>query len=300
MIGIFLALANVNRLGDTAQWRRALSTLPELGGYLGAMENGLSFGALEGDSGVGTLGGSQDQTAIFCAEPNHIVDFGWMPVRRLGAYALPDTHCFVVASSGVVAEKSAGARDQYNRASLLVKELLALWNATTGRSDASLAAAVESGTGAPDALRAMIPANATERFSAGSLRQRLDQFLLETYTLIPAAATAFAAQDWPTLGTVTARSQQAAESWLGNQVPETMALVRFARERGAIAASAFGAGFGGSVWALIERAQAPDFIERWSDAYRRAFFAQGVLETFFQTDAGPAAMHWSDDDALTR
>ncbi len=300
MIGIFLALARVNRLAETPEWQQALSSRPELGGYLGAMENGLSFGALEGDLGVGTLGGSQDQTAIFCAEPHRIVDFGWMPVRRLGSYALPGTHCFVVASSGVVAEKSAGARDLYNRASLLVKELVSLWNTATLRHDASLAAAVESGPGAPDALRAMILSDASARFSAESLRMRLDQFLLETYTLIPAAANAFAAQDWSALGTVTARSQQAAESWLGNQVPETMALVRFAREHGAIAASAFGAGFGGSVWALVERAQATAFMERWSDAYRRAFFAQGVLETFFSTDAGPAAMHWSDDDALTR
>ncbi len=300
MVAVFLALAGVNRLAQTPQWQQSLSSRPELGGYLGAMENGLSFGTLEGDLGVGTLGGSQDQTAIFCAEPNRIVDFGWMPVRRLGSYALPDTHCFVVASSGVVAEKSAGAREKYNTASLLVKELVSLWNTTTLRRDASLAAAAESDAGAPDALRAMIQPNASERFSAESLRMRLDQFLLETYTLIPAAANAFAAEDWSALGTVTARSQQAAESWLGNQVPETMALVRFARERGAIAASAFGAGFGGSVWALVERAQATAFTEQWSDAYRRAFFAQGVLETFFSTDAGPAAMQWSDDDAVTR
>ncbi len=299
MIGIFLAITSVNRLSETPQWRQSLATLPERGGYLGAMENGLSFGALEGDLGVGTLGGSQDQTAIFCAEANHIVDFGWMPVRRLGAYALPDTHCFVVASSGVVAEKSAGAREQYNRASLLVRHLLAAWNTATNRSDLSLAAAMETDADAPDALRAMLPSSATPRFSGEALRQRLDQFLLETYTLIPAAATAFAEHDWPTLGAVTARSQQAAESWLGNQVPETMALVRFARERGAVAASAFGAGFGGSVWALVERAHATEFTEQWSEAYRRAFFAGGARETFFPTDAGPAAMHWSDDDAVT-
>ena len=300
MIGVFLALAHVNRLSETPQWTQSLSSLPELGGYLGAMENGLSFGTLEGDRGVGTLGGSQDQTAIFCAEPNRIVDFGWMPVRRIGSYALPETHCFVVASSGIVAEKSAGARDQYNRASLLVRELLSMWNAATGRGDGSLAAAVESDAGAPDALRAMIATNASDRFGAEALRMRLDQFLLETYTLIPAAADAFAAADWSALGAVTARSQQAAESWLGNQVPETMALVRFARERGAIAASAFGAGFGGSVWAVIERAHALAFMEQWSDGYLRAFNEHDALAAFFTTDAGPAAMLWSDDDGVTR
>ncbi len=47
------------------------------------------------------------------------------------------------------------------------------------------------------------------------------------------------------------RSQEAAERWLGNQIPETIALARLARHVGATAASAFGAGFGGSVWALV-------------------------------------------------
>ena len=39
---------------------------------------------------------------------------------------------------------------------------------------------------------------------------------------------------------------------LGNQVPETIALARAALAHGAFAACSFGAGFGGSVWALVE------------------------------------------------
>ena len=47
-----------------------------------------------------------------------------------------------------------------------------------------------------------------------------------------------------------------------------MALARAAREHGALAASSFGAGFGGSVWALVERAAAEDFATRWhQDAF---------------------------------
>ena len=57
-------------------------------------------------------------------------------------------------------------------------------------------------------------------------------------------------------GDLVDRSQQLAERRLGNQVPETIELARSARELGARAASAFGAGFGGSVWALVSRADA--------------------------------------------
>jgi galactokinase len=295
MISVFSALMIVNRLPGTEAWRTLLAQPTQLAGYLGAMEHGGSFGTLTGDSGVGTLGGSQDQTAIMCAERGHIVDFGWMPVARLGAYALPDTHCFVVGSSGVVAEKSAGAREQYNRASLMVRHLVAAWNAATGRRDISLASAMLSDQAAPDEMRDMLDRIATPSFSADALRARLDQFLLETYTLIPAAALAFDSCDWATLRDVTAHSQRAAEEWLGNQVPETMALVRQAQTHGAIAASAFGAGFGGSVWALVERERAEAFSDAWADAYCAQFPAAGARAMFFSTSAGPGAMQWIND-----
>lgn len=294
MIATFLALAAANRLDETPVWHDVLPDRIALGGYLGAMEHGGSFGPLVGDAGVGTLGGSQDQTAIFCAAPDRIVDFGWMPVRQLGSYALPRSKCFVIGASGVIAEKSAGARELYNRASLMVRHLLAAWNTETGRTDRSLAAAAESGAGAAEVLRDIERAHATAQYDAAALRRRLDQFLLETYTLIPAAAAAFEAQDWAAVGAVTARSHQAADEGLGNQVPETNALVRLARAHGATAASAFGAGFGGSVWALVDADDAPAFTEAWAAAYRAQFPEPGTRAMFFSTAAGPAATLWRD------
>ena len=296
MIGVFAALARVNGLASTPNWRASLSTLPELGGYMGAMENGLTYGALAGDSGVGTLGGSQDQTAIFCAERGHVVDFSWMPVRKLGSHMLPDSLRFVVASSGVVAAKSAGAREQYNRASLLVRQLLASWNASTSNVEHSLAAAMQSRVDAPDQLRAIIAETGSDHFSVEALRNRLDQFLLETYTLIPAAADALDRRDWTLLGDVTAQSQRAAEELLGNQVPETVALVADAQALGAIAASAFGAGFGGSVWALVQDGDSDAFAHAWCDAYSRRFPESAAHAMFFPTAAGPASVTWSDEE----
>jgi galactokinase len=299
MISVFLAIAAVNRLQDTAIWQASLGSRTDLAGYLGAMEMGGPYRDLAGLPGVGTLGGCQDQTAIFCAEPGRVVDFRWMPIRHVGAYALPASCRFVIGHCGIVAEKSAGARERYNRVSLMVRHLLSSWNAHTGRTDRSLAAAAESSADAHAALRAMLPSMTTSAFTAAALRHRLDQFLLETYTLLPAAAAAFAAGDWRSVGEVTARSQHAAEVMLGNQIPETIGLVRLAKEQGAIAASAFGAGFGGSVWALLPGAVSDDaagaFSVRWAAAYREQFPAAAARAMFFPTGAGPAAMQWPDD-----
>ena len=299
MVSIFLSIAAVNRLDATAIWHASITSREDLAAYLGAMEMGGPFHELAGLEGVGTLGGSQDQTAILCAEPAHVVDYRWMPVRRVGAYPLPAAYRFVIANCGIVAEKSAGARERYNRVSLMVRHLLASWNAHTGRTDGSLAAAMESATDAPEHLRAMMPSIATTSFTAQALCMRLDQFLLETYTLIPAAAQAFATHDWPALSKLTARSQRAAEEWLGNQIPETIGLVQLAMAQGAIAASAFGAGFGGSVWALVPASAleggAEAFPARWEAAYRQRFPVAAQRAMFFSTAAGPAARHWTDD-----
>jgi galactokinase len=82
---------------------------------------------------------------------------------------------------------------------------------------------------------------------------------------------------------------------LCNQVPETIALVRTAREHGACAASAFGAGFGGSVWALVDRTDALAFLDRWQNAYRLMCPGVSARSRFFLTRPGPAVVRLSAD-----
>ncbi|HKV50059.1 MAG TPA: hypothetical protein VJO52_02565, partial [Gemmatimonadaceae bacterium] len=95
--------------------------------------------------------------------------------------------------------------------------------------------------------------------------------------------------DLAAFGALVARSQAAAEGALHNQIPETVALVQQARALGATAASAFGAGFGGSVWALVDAAQADDFCRRWARDYGAAFPAASSRAEFFVTRSGPPA-----------
>jgi galactokinase len=112
---------------------------------------------------------------------------------------------------------------------------------------------------------------------------RREHFLAED-ARVPLAADAFARADARAIRELAAESQADAERLLGNQVPQTRALVDFAREHGAIAASGFGAGWGGSVWALVETEQAARFVARWLGAYRRVH-PQLMTEAFVSAPA---------------
>jgi galactokinase len=128
------------------------------------------------------------------------------------------------------------------------------------------------------------------RFPARELWDRFEQFLEESEILVPAAAEAFETGNAAALGDTVARSQAGAERLLHNQVPETIGLVASARALGAIAASAFGAGFGGSVWALVPAGQADGFRASWEKDYRRRLPAAASSGEFFVTRAGPGLL----------
>jgi galactokinase len=99
---------------------------------------------------------------------------------------------------------------------------------------------------------------------------RLTQFAAENER-VRLAAEAFAAGDIAGIRALAAASQADADRWLRNQVPATRDLVALALERGAAAASSFGAGWGGSVWALTETSGASSFLGAWLAAYRSHF-----------------------------
>lgn len=99
---------------------------------------------------------------------------------------------------------------------------------------------------------------------------RRSQFLRECEILVPAARAAIAAGDAGALRAAVQESQLAAEQVLRNQIPETVSLVHCALAAGACAASSFGAGFGGAVWAVAPASQAAAVLARWRAAHARA------------------------------
>ena len=285
MVAVFVAVAGINRLSDAPAYRQAISTPEDLAGYLATVENGQSFGGLTGDRGVGTFGGSEDHTAMLCCRAGELSQYSFCPVRHERQVALPLGYRFVVAVSGVKAEKTGAAKDAYNRASLAVSAILDAWRAASGRPDTSLADAVARSGAAP--VRDVVERAGIDGFSTATLLARFDQFVEESTLIIPSAGDALARGDVAAFGSQVDRSQRLAEELLGNQVPETVMLARSARELGAGAASAFGAGFGGSVWALVDEAEAAPFVVRWEAGYRAAFPL--MSPAFLVTGPGPAA-----------
>lgn len=289
-----LALADLRGFRDGDAWRATIGDDPlRLASYLASVENGRSFGALVGASGVGTLGGSEDHTAMLCSVPGALGQFGFAPVALQRRVAWPDDWSFVVAVSGVAAEKSGAAQGAYNRASLATSEALARWNAATGRTDATLADAVRcSPEAAARALRLV--------GDDPALAARVDQFVAESEVLVPAAGDALLAGDLTAFAAVVAESQDRAERQLGNQVPQTIALVAGSLSLGARAASAFGAGFGGSVWAMVPTGDADAFAAAWLARYAELFpddaSAASVLVTRPAAAASPIEKT-SDDPA---
>ena len=289
VVATFIALSKANDLRSNTVFRSTISTGEELAAYLGAVENGRPFRHLEGDAGVGTFGGNQDQTAILCSEPGQLARYAWDPVTREGLLDVPAHHVFALASSGVHAPKSGSALQKYNRVSLAAKKLVELWNRSTGRDDAMLGTAITQVHGATGEIRALAAKARIDGFTPTYLKGRLEQFVAETYEIIPAAADALQRESLTEFGVVVDHSQHLAEAHLGNQVKETVTLQRSARELGAVAASAFGAGFGGAVWALVPESEADEFLMRWSEGYRKKYRKQGKESVFFLSKAGPHA-----------
>jgi galactokinase len=291
LIATFEALRLVNRLDDRDDFRRALPGVLDVAAYLGSVESGRPFRAFGGEAGVGTSGGSQDHTAILASEALRLSQFGFAPVRAEGSVAIDPDLTFVVGVSGVVAQKTAGAREAYNRAAALSACLLDVWRAHTGRADTTLFEAISSSDGATEDLRRALQLRPGP-FPESDLHARLDQFVDETLVLIPAAVEAMRSRDLRGFGAAVLRSQQGAERGLGNQVPETIELARLAVSIGAHAASAFGAGFGGSVWALVSRVDADRFLGEWAREYAGRFHLPA--STFFRTNAGPPLLRLAD------
>lgn len=275
MIMIFAALESVNDLRGTTAFQQNLTTDLELAEYLGCVENGRSFRGLAGTAGVGTFGGSQDHAAILMGRADRLSLFSFSPLDLLADYDFPDEFAFVVASSGVAAEKAGAARDRYNRVSRMVSEI----TESIGDERSLAQSIAEIGI---EELRNIIK---KRRFSfpAEELLDRVEQFRVENFEIIPAVSELLAIGRIVDIGEWIDLSQRNADGLLANQIDETVFLQRAAREVGAIAASAFGAGFGGSVYALVRTSEAEHFSGEWRRKYLERFPQRDESSEFFVT-----------------
>jgi galactokinase len=285
MVGLAAILIHLGNIEASPGWQASIGGPADRAGYYACIENGLSFGSLTGDAGVGTHGGSEDHVAITCGRAGHVSAWRFAPIQHVADEAVPPGWMFVIASSGVAAKKTGAAKDAYNRLSFLVRTLLDLWNAAEPPQP-SLHAVLRSSPEAAVRLTALLRARSASDPATADLENRLAHFLKED-ARIHEAVRAFRTADRQLIATLGDESQSDAELLLQNQVPETIALARAARTLGAFGASSFGAGFGGSVWALVNKSEAAGFAARWLADYRGAFPSRETA-TVFVAPPGPA------------
>jgi galactokinase len=294
----FLLLADVNQLSSHPTFKKHLGNREDLAGYLGTVENGQSFGDLVGDRGVGTFGGSEDHTAILCSRPDQLRQYSYCPVRLERYVTMPVDYVLAIASCGIAAEKTGAAMEDYNRASQLAAAVAEVWRSRTGGHEPHMAAAIASGGGAATKIRELLATAEHPKFDDAELTPRFEHFLAESEEIIPAVPDSLDESNLTRLGELVDRSQTLGAEQLGNQIPETIALAAIARQQGAAAASAFGAGFGGSVWSLVREQSAPTFLQRWKEHYAKRYPSAAASSEFFTTRAGPAAFPLGEPSVL--
>ncbi|HUG41104.1 MAG TPA: galactokinase family protein [Longimicrobiales bacterium] len=287
--GLFLGLEAACRFSELPAFRAGVPDAASLATWLAAAEMG---------GPVGTRGGSEDHTAILLARPGRVVRYAFAPVRPRGSAPLPGGWTFAVCASGVAADKGGAAQARYNRLSDLAADAVRAWAAGTRSAGTEAAAApphaplhldrARQESAADDAVLDAIRAGAPELGLDPSPLLRRARHFLEESALVDAAFDALAAGDLDAFAAAANRSAERGAALLDNQVPETLALAALARELGAPAASPFGGGFGGAVWALVREADAGRFVAAWEDRYRASFPQRGGAE-FFTTPAGPPA-----------
>jgi galactokinase len=272
MIMVFAALDAMNDLRRAGRFQDNIHDEIHLAEYLGCIENGQSFRGLAGSAGVGTFGGSQDHAAIMLGKAGKLSEFSFSPLRHISDLEFPSEFSFVVATSGVAAEKTRAAKESYNRIARMVTEI------TSAFGGMSLARMFEE-MGVDEVLVRV--RRMKTRFTSRELLDRVEQFRIENFEIIPAVSQILATGQVADIGEAIDVSQHNAERFLGNQIGETAFLQRSAREIGAVAASAFGAGFGGSVYAIVRRSDAEGFRDEWNRVYANRYPQHTKTSKFF-------------------
>ena len=291
--GAFLAFAFVNELEGQVAYQQIFTDKPALAAYLGAIESGRAFGTFVGDDGVGTAGGSQDHTAILCSQAGCCIGAEFLTPAVTDAIPLSSDYRFVIGVSGVVAEKTGAARYLYNQTVARARLALELLNRHLPVPAATLEQAWQELGSDIHQVCGIIEKESPDTATAQALCERVQQFHTESHIIIPLALGSLKSGQMGQWAALASQSHELADKRLHNQTPQTNFLAAEAMQLGAVASSAFGAGFGGSVWALVSASAVPQFLAAWRTSYSAAFNEQAVYSGFFESRPGPAAFRFA-------
>ena len=286
MVMCFCAVTLVNRLHESRAFRENIHSGIDLAMYLACAENGQSFRDLAGGSGVGTFGGSEDHTAILECRAGTLSLYQYAPTVFKANAAWPPNWSLVIAFSGVRAEKTGRAMEEYNLASRRASRAVSAYN-KLHRTDFQCLGDIEKETrGIPLAawLNHVDKGPARERDL--DLSGRIRHFLLEERDTTPRSVQAILWRDLKAFGAVLNASHRASRRELWNIVPEIDFLQRAAVKLGAAGATGFGAGFGGSIFAVIRSDRAEQFAADWEQAYAERYPERHHEAVFFVSSPG--------------
>jgi len=294
MMMTFLALAEAGGLARTRRFRADIRDGIDLAMYLACCENGQTFRGLVGGRGVGTFGGSEDHTAILNGRACLLSLYQYAPTVHKADLSWPSDHLFAVCFSGVRAEKTREALERYNLAARRAREAAAACSRAWKTNLSHLAAVLE-------AAEARYGGRASFTIARGlvgtprdlHLAGRVRQFMLEERRHIPEAERALCRRDMASFGRMISLSHAASRRHLANIVPEVDFLQRSAVRLGALGASGFGAGFGGSVLAVVSASGADEFVQRWRESYAAAYPGESAEAAFFTTTPSDGIGFWN-------
>lgn len=193
---------------------------------------------------AGTHGGGMDQAVILCAQAGSAVGVSFAPLH-VRPLAMPEKWVFLVAHSGIAAEKSGAARATYNARTRECREALAVvW------------AAVGDGEAPQKDYRPLLEAADTDhllRVGADVLTATLLARFRHTVTEVLRVSEAEAALrggDLEGFGRVMEGSHHSLRDDYEVSTPELDKIVSLARQAGAAGARLTGAGLGGSALIL--------------------------------------------------
>ncbi len=229
----------------------------------------------EAERYTGTRGGGMDQAISMAARAGHAARIDFAPLR-LGHVSVPDDWAFVVADTGVRAEKSGAARDAYNlRRSQCEHAIETLTVALVGDG------AIPPGlSGYPALIHALgydeVLTAGAETLSGDVLRRF--RHVVSEARRVDRACAALRDADLPRFGSLMDESHASLSGDYDVSIPELDRIVRLARDGGAAGARLTGAGFGGCAVALTTRDAVAGVLSAVREGYHMAHAVSGDPE----------------------
>lgn len=294
MMMCFSAITVINRLHERRKFRENIHDGIDLAMYLACAENGQTFRNLAGGKGVGTFGGSEDHTAILNCSAGALSLYQYAPTVFKADAAWPSEWGLVIAFSGVRAEKTREAMEKYNLASRRASLSVSAYNSLRGKKMRNLGE-IEAET--RDHTTASLIRDLREASRGNEpldLPGRMQQFLTEERKTTPQAVKALLWRNLKAFGAAVNESHRASRRLLRNIAPEVDFLQKSALRLGAAGASGFGAGFGGSIFAIVHAEKSQELCKAWQKEYARRYPTRAADAAFSVTSPGPGIRTWDE------